>query len=262
MAKQPKPTNPIGVTFEKLRALLFALPGVEEGTCWGTPAYRVRNRLLARLHEDGETLVLKCADREALIEADPKVFYVTRHYQNYPWVLVRLAQAREASLGELIEQAWRGAASAKQIKLFESGGYVAPPLGQAPVAPPKPKAADDEQLARARRICLALPEAEEKEAWGAPTFRVKGRMFAMYVNNHHGDGRVALWLNAPPGVQAMLAEAAPEKFFIPPYQGKAGWIGVHLERNDEAELAFHVRQAYCVVAPKKLQELLPTTIAI
>lgn len=107
-----------------------------------------------------------------------------------------------------------------------------------------------------RQLILALPGVEEKEAWGSPTFRVKGKMFAMYLNNHHGDGRIALWLKAPPGVQEMLVEAAPEKFFIPPYQGPFGWIGVHLNRCDEDEIASHVQQAYRMVAPKKLQLLL------
>ncbi|MBI1760283.1 MAG: MmcQ/YjbR family DNA-binding protein [Acidobacteria bacterium] len=111
-------------------------------------------------------------------------------------------------------------------------------------------------LALARRLCLTLPEVEEQEAWGSPTFRVKGKMFAMYLNNHHGDGHIALWLKAPPGVQAMLVEAAPEKFFIPQYQGPFGWIGVHLDRNREDEIASHIRQAYRMVAPKKLQALL------
>lgn len=243
------------VTFETVRQLMLALPGVEEGPCWGTPAFRVRKRFLARLHEDGESLVLKCADRDPLLAADPKAFHVTKHYLNYPLVLVRFAKVRPAMLRDLIEQAWRMEATPKLIKLHESGSYVAPPIE--PLAEPiKPKAPDAKQQARARRICLTLPEVEEKEAWGSPTFRVKGKMFAMYVDNHHGDGRVALWLKAAPGMQAMLVEAEPEKFFIPPYQGPAGWIGVHLNQTSDAEVEFHVRQAYCLLAPKKLLALL------
>ncbi|MGH9837286.1 MAG: MmcQ/YjbR family DNA-binding protein [Blastocatellia bacterium] len=245
------------ITFETVRQMMFALPGVEEGTSWGTPAFRVRNKLLARLHEDGETLVLKCDDRDLLIESDPLAFYVTKHYQNYPWVLVRLAKVRQATLRDLIEQAWRTGASPKLIKLYESGEYEPPPVKESPLPKPaKPKPSGVDQCERARRICLALPEVEEKEAWGAPTYRVKGKMFAMYVNNHHGDGRVALWLKAPAGVQAMLVEAEPEKFFIPPYQGPAGWIGVHLDRCTDDEVAFHARQAYCMAAPPKLQAML------
>ena len=107
---------------------------------------------------------------------------------------------------------------------------------------------------------MALPEAEEKEAWNAPTFRVKNKMFASY--SHHGDGRDAIWLNAPPGIQTILVEAEPDRFFIPPYAGVYGWIGVYLDRSSDAEVAFHVRQAYCMVAPSKLQALLgPATPA-
>lgn len=243
------------VTFETVRQLMNALPGVEEGPSYGTPAFRVRNKLLARLHDDGETLVLKCNDRDLLIESDPKAFFVTKHYLNYPYVLVRLAKVRRVKLTELLEQAWRAAASAKQIKEFENGSYVPPKLE--PIATPaRPKTDGAQYLALARRLCLALPEVEEQEAWGSPTFRVKGKMFAMYLHNHHGDGRIALWLKAPPGVQAMLVEAAPDKFFIPQYQGPFGWIGVHLDRNSDDEIASHIQQAYRMVAPKKLLALL------
>ena len=112
-----------------------------------------------------------------------------------------------------------------------------------------------DHLARVRRTCLALPEAWEKEAWGEPTFRVRKRMFAMFANDHHGDGRVALWCNAPLGVQEMLVRSEPEKFFVPPYVGPSGWVGLVLDRVDDAELEGQVVQAYCMVAPKKLQAL-------
>ena len=69
-------------------------------------------------------------------------------------------------------------------------------------------------VARVRKLCLGLPEATEKQAWGRPTFRVRGKkMFAMYMNDHHGDGRVALWLNAPPEAQDAVVESDPERFF-------------------------------------------------
>jgi hypothetical protein len=108
-------------------------------------------------------------------------------------------------------------------------------------------------LKRVRKICLALPEATEKEAWGTPTFRVRNKMFAMYANNHHNDGRIALWCHAPPGVQQLLVESQPHRFFVPPYVGPGGWIGVRLDRTNDAQLAMCVRHAYCGVAPKKLQ---------
>ncbi len=242
------------VTVDAVRELMNSFPGITEGTSWGTPAFRVRTKLLARMHDDGESLVLSCADRDPLIKAHPKTFYVTKHYLNYPLVLVRLASVKRQMLRDLIEQVWRASASARLIKQFESGTYKPPrrvvrPKTENPVISPQLRL---QQLARVRKICLALPEAEEKEAWGAPTFRVKGKLFAMFVNNHHGDGRIALWLNAAPGVQAMLVAADPEKFFVPPYVGKGGWIGVHLNKNNDDEVRSHVREAYRMIAPPKL----------
>jgi hypothetical protein len=113
-----------------------------------------------------------------------------------------------------------------------------------------------DNLKRVRTICLALPEATEKEAWGAPTFRVRNKMFAMYLNNHHNDGRIALWCKAPPGAQEQLVASAPDRFFVPPYVGPSGWMGVHLNQNSDAEVANIVREAYRLVAPKKLLALL------
>ena len=116
------------------------------------------------------------------------------------------------------------------------------------------RSAPDDPLGRLRQICLALPEATEKIAWGEPTFRVGGtKMFAMFTDNHHGDGRVALWCKAPPGVQEMLVNAAPKRFYVPPYVGHKGWIGVRLDVEvDWDEVADLVADAYRMTAPKRL----------
>jgi predicted DNA-binding protein (MmcQ/YjbR family) len=103
---------------------------------------------------------------------------------------------------------------------------------------------------RLRAICLALPEAVEQEAWGDPTWRVRGRIFAM---EKRGDGRVSVWLKAPPGAQDVLVTAEPARFFVPPYVGPRGWIGVRLDAGpDWAEVAALVRQSFRLVAPKRL----------
>jgi predicted DNA-binding protein (MmcQ/YjbR family) len=108
-------------------------------------------------------------------------------------------------------------------------------------------------LARARKICLALPEAHEKIAWGAPTFRVRNKQFAMFLDNHHGDGRIALWCKAPSGAQELLVGADPERFYVPPYVGPAGWIGIHLDKGlDWGVIAGLVRDGYREIAPKRL----------
>lgn len=114
-----------------------------------------------------------------------------------------------------------------------------------------------EALERARAVCLALPGATEKVAWGEPTWRVKDRLFAMFAGNHHADGRVALWLNAPMGVQEHLVAEDPEAYFRPPYVGVKGWVGVVIHRVDEGTLRAHVVQSYALVAPRRLLDQLP-----
>ena len=115
----------------------------------------------------------------------------------------------------------------------------------------------NESLERVRRVCLALPEAFEQEAWGAPTFRVRKRLFAMFASGdgHHGRGHDGLWCAAPLGVQPIMVRAEPDRYFVPPYVGPRGWIGIHLDAVDDDELRSVVVQAFCVIAPKKLQKL-------
>lgn len=110
-------------------------------------------------------------------------------------------------------------------------------------------------LTRLRKLCLALPEAHEVEAWGEPTFRVRNKLFAMHANanTHHGAGRPAVWVKAEPGNQDLMVRSAPDRFFVPPYVGPSGWIGVWLDgRCDWAELADLLRDAYRMTAPKRL----------
>jgi hypothetical protein len=111
-------------------------------------------------------------------------------------------------------------------------------------------------LERIRRICLALPEVSERLSHGAPTFFVRGkRAFVMVLTNHHGDGRFAIWCAAPDGLQAMLVEADQERFFVPPYVGHRGWLGVRLDRAlDWDELTGIVEDAFAEVAPRALVE--------
>jgi hypothetical protein len=102
-----------------------------------------------------------------------------------------------------------------------------------------------------RKICLALPDVVEKEAWGEPTFRVRGRMFAMYDNNHHDAGRIAVWCKAPLGFQSMMVAEAPDRFFVPPYVGANGWVGVRLDLHaDWKEIAGVVQQAHHMAVEK------------
>lgn len=98
-----------GSDWETLRAIARDLPGTEEYTCFGTPAFRVKKRILVRLKEDGDTIALKMdfADRDVVLQMDPETFFLTDHYRAYPMVLVRLSRVSGNQLRELLEQAWR-----------------------------------------------------------------------------------------------------------------------------------------------------------
>src|SRR5918911_205008 len=105
-----------------------------------------------------------------------------------------------------------------------------------------------------RRLCLALPETSERLSHGAPTFFIREKQsFVTYQDDHHGDGRLAIWCAAPPGAQRVLTAARPDHFFVPPYVGHRGWLGVRLDRDlDWDELAGICENAYAEVAPRKL----------
>jgi hypothetical protein len=111
-------------------------------------------------------------------------------------------------------------------------------------------------LERIRRLCTALPETSERLSHGAPTFFVREkRAFLMVLTNLHGDGRFAIWCAAAPGMQELLVDADPERFFRPPYVGHRGWLGVRLDRGlDWDELAGIVEDAYAEIAPPRLVE--------
>ena len=108
------------------------------------------------------------------------------------------------------------------------------------------------RLERLRKICLALPHSSEKVAWGDPTWRIRDRIFAMQKGNVAGH-RPSLWLKARAGIQAKLVAADPVRFFVPPYVGKQGWIGIYLDGPiDWTELADQVEESFWLVAPKSL----------
>ena len=106
-----------------------------------------------------------------------------------------------------------------------------------------------------RRLCLAFPETEEIRSHGSPNFRVVGgKVFAIYAENHHGDGRIALWLNSPSGVQDARVRAEPKHFFIPQYVGPRGWLGVRLDQGIAwKQVSELVRAAYENTAPSRLR---------
>jgi hypothetical protein len=106
---------------------------------------------------------------------------------------------------------------------------------------------------RLSSICLALPEVSERAEDGHVVFLVRRKTFAYFLNNHHGDGRVALVCKAQPGAQAILVDAEPARFFVPAYLGPRGWLGLGLEGDvDWGEVAGFVVEAYRMTATKRM----------
>jgi len=110
------------IHFDAVRRIALTLPGVEEGTSYGTPAFRVKGKLFLRLHDDGETLVARVDpdERAMLLAASPTSLYLTDHYVNYPWVLVRLPVVTLDDLRERIHDAWRQCAPAKLVADYDA----------------------------------------------------------------------------------------------------------------------------------------------
>lgn len=116
-----------------------------------------------------------------------------------------------------------------------------------------------QQIERVRRLCLALPETWEKISHGEPTWFVGKKVFAMFSNNHHNDGHVAVTLPAAIGIQEMLIKKSPKKFYRPPYVGCRGWVGIEVDRVNDKELALHIQEAWRLIAPRKLASLVAQT---
>lgn len=118
MAKRLKSGTPTCEgDFARICRLTDSLPGVEKSTSYGTPALKVRGKLFARLHQDGESLVVGIdeAERRMRMAADPSVYFITDHYLNYPWILVRLSRVDDADLRDLLREAWLRVAPSKLI---------------------------------------------------------------------------------------------------------------------------------------------------
>lgn len=115
----------------------------------------------------------------------------------------------------------------------------------------------DHALAAVRAACLGLPEASERPSHGGPAFFIRDKKcYVMFLDDHHGDGRLAIWCAAPTGAQADLVETEPDRFFVPPYVGHRGWLGVHLVDIDQDELNAICLEAFRAVAPRRVLEQL------
>ena len=115
------------------------------------------------------------------------------------------------------------------------------------------KGAEEPRLARLTKICLALPEATSERRGDHASFRVRKKVFAYFLNNHHGDGVVSVCAKVLPGDNAALISAQPDRFYMPAYIGPRGWVALRLDRGaiDWKEVAELVMGSYQLTAPTR-----------
>ena len=107
------------------------------------------------------------------------------------------------------------------------------------------------QLERVRRLCASQPGSSERQSHGEPTFFVNNKVYVMFANNHHNDGHVAVYVPAPPGAQQAIITTAPHTYFVPPYVGGRGWIGIELAAVSDEDLRFHIQVAWDLIAGRR-----------
>lgn len=122
-ARKSSRRAPEGVDLADVRAAAMGLPGAEEGTSYGTPAWRVRGKLFARVHDSGESLVVRIDldERELAMASDPETYFITDHYRDHPFMLVRLATTTPSALAEAILGSWLRVAPSRLRAEHEGG---------------------------------------------------------------------------------------------------------------------------------------------
>jgi hypothetical protein len=248
---------PVQDAYERVNAAALALPGAEAKLSHGSPWFHVRGKMfLAFLddhHGDGR-LAVWCkstlAEQRRLVAEDSARFFVPPYVGVKGWVGVRLDHPKTdwIELAILIEEGWRAVAPKKA----KEGGLAA--KGK-PLRLPRtdPKAAR-EALDRLTTICAALPGADYERTGGHAAFRVGKKTFAYFLDNHHGDEKIAVSLKAAKGESAALVKRDPKRFYLPEYLGAKGWVAIRLDlgRVDWKDVAARLAASHAAVAPKRL----------
>ncbi len=226
-----KPKDVRGILKRVRSTIRKALPGAEELISYQIPVYKLNGVPVLYFAGWKQHYSLYPAN-DALVAAFKDEF---AHYElSKGTIRIPLSQVVPVDPIERIAKF-----RAKQLRMREKGN-----AGR--------KKGREAQLSRVRRICATMPSVSEKLSHGAPTFFVqkdKG-VFTMFVDNHHGDGHLAVWLPAPPGMQPELIGDAPLTYFKPPYVGSSGWIGIELDKVSDEALEIHVREAWELAARK------------
>jgi hypothetical protein len=252
--------SPEDAALERVRAICMAFPAAEEKLSHGAPSFHVRGTMFLSFvdnhHADGRLAVWcksSLEEQRRLVAEDPDQFFVPPYVGVKGWLGVRLDRPSTDWIGLaiLVEHGWAAVAP----PVVKSGKWV--PKGPPP--PPPVRAKTDakvarESLARMTKVCLAFPEAEcERESQHA-TFRVGKKVFAYFLDNHHGDGIIAACVKMDKRAAALLAKKEPKSFYLPAYMGAHGWLGVRLDRGRVSwkDVEARIAASFAAQAPKRL----------
>ena len=231
-----KPREMRAVLEQVRRAIRKAIPAAEETISYKIPLYRLDGR--------------------------PALFFAgwTSHYSLYPLNDVLAAEFKKELAGYKLSKGTIRFPLSEPVPvglIARIAKFRAKQLKAGATHKKPGKHRGETQLERIRRLCAKMPTMFEKVSHGEPAFFVqkdKG-VFAMFADNHHQDGHLAVWLPAPPGLQSALVADAPETYFKPPYVGPSGWIGIELSKIGDEALEIHIREAWNMVARKKKTKL-------
>jgi hypothetical protein len=258
MAK--KPVSVADAAYGLVRDICLGFPAAAEKLSHGAPSFHVRGKMYLTFvddhHGDGR-LAVWCKstleEQRQLVGSNPARFFVPPYVGVRGWVGVRVEpeNADWIELSILVEEGWRSVAPVRIVR----GEVVPPPT---PRPPPSPRVTTDakvarEALDRLTKICLALPEAERERESRHATFRVRKKVFAYFLDNHHGDGMVAACVKGDKRAHARLIKSEPARFFLPAYIGPRGYLGVRLDKGrvDWQDVGERVSASYRAVAPKR-----------
>jgi hypothetical protein len=222
------------------------------------PSFHVRGKMFLHFvddhHGDGR-IAAWCksthTEQKRLVAEDPERFFVPPYVGVAGWVGVRLDHPRVdwIELAILAETAWQSIAP-KRIAETATKARKAPPLR----LPKTDRAKASAALDRLTRMCATLPETDCERSGSHATYRVGKKVFAYFLDNHHGDEIIGACVKAPQGENKKLAQKDPKRFYLPSYIGPKGWIGIRLDapRVDWDAVADRVTASYALVAPKRL----------
>lgn len=245
--------------YERVRDICSGFAGVDAKLSHGAPAFHVRGKMLLSFvddhHGDGRVAVWVKSTKDEqrrLVGQDPDRYYVPPYVGVSGWVGVRLDRDPDwVDLAILVESAWlavvppslrdkpREARKAPALRLPTTDAKVA-----------------KEALEKVTAICMALPEATIEREGSHATFRVRKKVFAYFLDNHHGDEIISVSVKAEKKKLAALVKADPKRLYLPQYIGPKGWLGVRLDvgRTNWKDVTARVRASYAAAAPKRLAE--------